>query len=272
MGTMHRRMAEISARKRQILELAAEGSTDKEIAQKLGISIETVLSHWKELRTQLGAPSRTAVLAQILSQDQSKQTALAEAERDELLFQLAESNHLRAELAEANEQLRQLTSRQANLMGETISKTDKKMSKVTTRLAHLEHLNDLTKKTRTLIHSGEYGASWRKYFMSESIEFSGTTTEQWVNGEVNFFDYMEPKYIERNIPQFAPFSQGTHRLALAYKVKTSNGDRHLLDLLTCEIPDDTGTGTYHGVTLDITEWSDSLIRLVNCGHIEPRDP
>lgn len=261
-------MGEISARKRQILELAAEGKTDKEIAQNLGIGFETVLSHWKELRTQLGAPSRTAVLAQILSQDQSKQTALAEAERDELLFQLAESNHLRAELAEANEKLRQLTEKQANLMRDTISHNDKKLSKVTTRLAHLEQLNDLCNKMHVIIHSGEYGASWRKHYMSDSIAFSGTTPEGWMNGSVNFFDFMEPKYIERNIPQFAPFSQGTHRLNLAYKVKTPIGERQMLDFLTCEIPDDSGTGTYQGVTLDITGWERTFLEFIAKAHIE----
>ena len=268
MGTLHPRMAEISARKRQILELAAEGSTDKEIAQKLGIGIETVLSHWKELRSQLGAPSRTAVLAQILSQDQSKQTALAEVEREELLFQLAESNHLRAELAEANEKLRQLTAKQATLMRDTITQSDRRLSKVSTRLESLEKLNDLCSKTGVVMHCGEYGASWRKHYISDGVSITGTTPEQWVSGEITFFDVMHERYIERNIPLFAPFSQGTHRLNLAYKVKTPDGDRQMLDFLLCEIPDDSGTGTYYGITIDITGWEECFLEFIAKGYIE----
>lgn len=48
----------------QIVELAAQGYTDKEISQLLGMSNHTVRTHWQRLREKLGVKNRTtAVLA-----------------------------------------------------------------------------------------------------------------------------------------------------------------------------------------------------------------
>lgn len=260
-------MQKITARKRQILELAAQGKTDKEIARELTISVETVLSHWKSLREDLGAPSRTAVLARILMQEQSVEVKLMQEDRDELLLQLAESSRLRIELDEANAKLTALSERQATMLSQTMANTDRKLALALKKVDHLEALDTLTKRTRVMVHEGEYGASWRKFYMSDSIEFTGTTGEQWINGEVNFFDYIHPEFIEKNISQFAPFSQGTHRLALSYLVRTPEGDRQILDLLTCEIADDTGTGKYYGLSVDITDWADRLVEMAKQGHL-----
>lgn len=262
----------ISKRKREVLELAAEGKTDKEIAASLQIGVETVHSHWKSLRAEFDVSSRTELLARVLIEEQTRQRSLLESEREELLFQLAESNRLRAELDAANATLKVLTEKQATLLSETLAATDKKLSVALKRLDHLEGLNALTRKNKVVLHEGEYGSSWRKYFMSESVDFSGSTNEQWVSGEVNFFDYILPEFIEPNIPQISQHPKGTHRVALNYLIKTPNGIRHMLDLLTCDIVDDLGTGKYHGVSIDITEWSENLIDLVKAGRLEVTIP
>jgi DNA-binding CsgD family transcriptional regulator len=50
-----------------ILELAARGRTDKEIAQEIGLSIHTVDYHWRHIRSRYGLSSRTAIVAQYLA-------------------------------------------------------------------------------------------------------------------------------------------------------------------------------------------------------------
>ena len=53
----------LSPRQTEIMRLAAEGMTDKEIAQRTGLSLGTLRSHWDRMRSRLGARSRGEVIA-----------------------------------------------------------------------------------------------------------------------------------------------------------------------------------------------------------------
>jgi|GEM_PF-4528502 len=68
------------ARERQVLELAARGQTDKEIARSLGITRDTVGTYWRRILTRFGASSRTEVVARA-SQIQAQQV-LGEQHRE----------------------------------------------------------------------------------------------------------------------------------------------------------------------------------------------
>ena len=57
------RKAGLSPRQTEIMHLAAEGLTDKEIAQATGLSLGTLRSHWDRMRARLGARSRGEVIA-----------------------------------------------------------------------------------------------------------------------------------------------------------------------------------------------------------------
>lgn len=60
---------ELSSRQREILKLAADGKTDKEIAQILCISPWSVRTYWDRLRNRLGASSRTQAVAMALESE-----------------------------------------------------------------------------------------------------------------------------------------------------------------------------------------------------------
>jgi len=49
-------------REREILRLVAEGCTDREVAERLGISPHTVATHLKRLRERAGCRSRAALV------------------------------------------------------------------------------------------------------------------------------------------------------------------------------------------------------------------
>jgi PAS domain S-box-containing protein len=53
----------LSEREKEVLFLAADGLTDKEIAQRLNIGTKTVRTYWDRMRTKLQAASRTQALA-----------------------------------------------------------------------------------------------------------------------------------------------------------------------------------------------------------------
>jgi len=54
------------SRQDQILLLAAEGMTDKEIAGRLGLSAETVGTYWRRILAKHNAASRTEVVAKVI--------------------------------------------------------------------------------------------------------------------------------------------------------------------------------------------------------------
>jgi PAS domain S-box-containing protein len=67
----------LSEREKEVLFLAGEGLTDKEIALRLDIGQKTVRTYWDRMRAKLGAASRTEVLAKAL---QTAYDAIAESE------------------------------------------------------------------------------------------------------------------------------------------------------------------------------------------------
>lgn len=68
----------LSEREKEVLFLAGEGLTDKEIALRLDIGQKTVRTYWDRMRAKLGAASRTEVLAKALH---SAMDAVGESEQ-----------------------------------------------------------------------------------------------------------------------------------------------------------------------------------------------
>lgn len=56
-------VSHLSERERRVIEFAAEGLVDKEIAAALGISLATVRTYWDRIRIKLKAMNRVHVVA-----------------------------------------------------------------------------------------------------------------------------------------------------------------------------------------------------------------
>ncbi|MEW6272911.1 MAG: response regulator [Thermodesulfobacteriota bacterium] len=54
---VQRRLATLTPRERQVLQLVCEGKTSKEIAQALGASVNTIQNHRARIMRKMGAPS-----------------------------------------------------------------------------------------------------------------------------------------------------------------------------------------------------------------------
>ena len=67
------------SRESQIMVLAAEGLTDKQISSQLGISPDTVSTYWRRILSRYNAASRTEVVAKMVRQQ--TELKLAEANR-----------------------------------------------------------------------------------------------------------------------------------------------------------------------------------------------
>lgn len=65
---------DLSDRERDIIRLAANGLNDKEVAEGLGISINTVRTYWRRMQVRLGKSSRLQVMAGLNSSEGPTQT------------------------------------------------------------------------------------------------------------------------------------------------------------------------------------------------------
>lgn len=104
--------AVIAPRIDQIMELAATGRTDKEIAAQLGISKHTVATHWKRLRERLGVTNRASAVNHFLQnrlelQNRQLQEANAELQR----LHRARQGEMSTMLSEAQRRIVELEAR-----------------------------------------------------------------------------------------------------------------------------------------------------------------
>jgi PAS domain S-box-containing protein len=68
----------LSDRERQILLLAAEDKTDKQIAEALGITESSIHTYWGRIRNKCGASSRGALIARCLGDELRAETETAD--------------------------------------------------------------------------------------------------------------------------------------------------------------------------------------------------
>jgi PAS domain S-box-containing protein len=82
------RQHELSARERQLIELAAKGHTDAEMAHELGIAVGTVATYWGRIRAKYGGCSRTELVATALEEEYEKAVCELRAKAEELTSRL----------------------------------------------------------------------------------------------------------------------------------------------------------------------------------------
>jgi DNA-binding CsgD family transcriptional regulator len=75
-------------REAQVLSLAAEGMTDRQISGELGISLATVDTYWRRIRAKFDASSRTEAVAKALNLRSSGTITLALQENNRLILEM----------------------------------------------------------------------------------------------------------------------------------------------------------------------------------------
>jgi PAS domain S-box-containing protein len=81
----------LSLREKQLIELAARGLTDAEMARDLGIAVGTVATYWGRIRSKYGGCSRTELVATALKESYEDTVDQLRARASELTSQLRTS-------------------------------------------------------------------------------------------------------------------------------------------------------------------------------------
>ena len=72
--------AKLTIRERQLLDSASAGFTDRETAEQLGISINTVSTYWKRLYNRLGVETRAQAVSHFAHWQHSPQNTVPNAD------------------------------------------------------------------------------------------------------------------------------------------------------------------------------------------------
>ncbi|TMB76383.1 MAG: hypothetical protein E6J46_11875, partial [Chloroflexi bacterium] len=120
-----------TARQVQILELAAQGQSDKEIATALGISVHTVRSHLQRLYRTHGLTNRAEAVAAWASQESPTAADAGFEERLAAAAQIGASARLAIQTIEAMTQL-ELVNRERAFVGLTALDWDARLAEVAT--------------------------------------------------------------------------------------------------------------------------------------------
>lgn len=60
------RKVELTGRQKEVMELVCAGKTDPQIADIMGLSVNTAKNHLRDIRRKLGAENRTLAVAKYL--------------------------------------------------------------------------------------------------------------------------------------------------------------------------------------------------------------
>jgi len=256
----------LTERQREIVQLAAKGCGDAEVANQLGISLHTVQSHWKRIREIYNSTSRGAIIASIVAETQNQRSNETDERNQYLLLQIAENQMLLEKLEEANKKLAEVLKENQRLLSEQMSATAKFRNQHGNRLERLEKLTSLLREQVVVIHEGEYGASWRKTFMTEAVDITGYAHEKWTDGEVTIYDVMRPEDTAHALKSLENMDGTNERCIIAYRAKDKDGNPILLiDFIKMEPFDEHGVGRYVAFSFNGTEWVDEFKKLVESG-------
>lgn len=98
----------LSEREEQVLLFATQGLTDKEIANKLGISTATVLTYWMRIRGKLGGSNRAELVAHSVRKDAADEIQLKQTENTQLLSEILRRMHAEEAVRQNEEKYRTL--------------------------------------------------------------------------------------------------------------------------------------------------------------------
>lgn len=146
-----------------ILSLAAKGLADKEIANKIGISVGTVRSYWQRMRDKTHARSRSEILSQNLRHSHSQ--AVSELQRARArIFALVEASPVGLALMDEEGHFSEVNPAFLALVGITQSEF------AASPIHEIAALKDLGSPTASVIVNGK-GAML--HVLRQSVELEG---------------------------------------------------------------------------------------------------
>lgn len=243
-------------REATLVNMAADGLTDQEIAHQLGISVHTVNTYWNRLRKRLNAPSRTAVLARLLVE----QAKLSEkALREELNRRLEAEARLRETLGLVEEELTETK----DAFGARIIQRLQIMQVANEKAKALARHEEALSALHGIIYQSSSVEPFQCIFMSDTGILESSERVRVLSGESSVYSYVEPTDMMRILSKIAPEDNfDKKRFAFLYRIQTLHGLRYFLSITRNHGQEGEDPTYFSGLAIDVQD-------LVDQGVIDP---
>lgn len=217
----------------RLVELAAQGMTDKAIAAATGLSVHTVDTHWKKLRARFETSSRTEVVAAALREK-------FEEERAELLRRIA---ILEANPAAANDH-----AAESQLAADAV----RELAQVKSEAERAESIEVALTTAEVVVYAIESDLPYRCRFVSHSLRHWGFDPTEFLAGKPSPTDLVYPPDLAVIHPCIQSLIDAGHRrLELTYRrVDRHGAPRWVIDRSVLR-DDGGGTRVILGAALDV---------------------
>ena len=169
----------------QVVERAAVGATDRQIAESLGVSVHTVGTYWKRLRTHWGLSTRAAVV-------QAHLRHRLERQERALVAELGRRTEAETSLQVAYDELKLI--HEVAEKGLTERLVELQRAAVAARRQEKAHalLDEATRAARAMAYDIETALPVVYRGLSPSAEAFGMDVERTLRGETTYYDLIHP--------------------------------------------------------------------------------
>lgn len=207
---------QLSRQEERVLALARQGLGDKQIAQELGLSPDTVRTYWQRIRVKVGAGTRAEIVATLSDQNTAAALHAVETEKNVLLQEILLRKSVEKALRASEQQWRQL----AEAMPQMVFVYD--------------------------------AASQGIYYNARFFEFTGVDPED-AKGDV-WQSVIHPDCLRKYGERLREPIKGSQPLELECRIRRSDGEFRWHIIRAVPVLDDRGrTARWYGTCTDIHE-------------------
>ncbi len=250
----------MARRGEEILGLAANGLTDKQIADRLKISVRTVESHWRRMREETGIPNRSGLLGSMLQEQLVREREIYDqkiAKLEEEIKDLAQKEaSTKALQAKFEDQVRE----RSRVLHEELSTLYDQVTKLKARHIEGDVLSAIVLKSSVLAYRIAFQAPHEVLYMSDSVRQFGYRPDDFTGGGAPLAVLVHPEDFSNVWSEaMLEFEKGRRMVDRRYRLIARNGDiRWVFERAVLELDEQESPVTIAAFVFDITHLGNDI--------------
>ncbi|MCB0826774.1 MAG: PAS domain-containing protein [Armatimonadetes bacterium] len=243
----------MSQRGDEILELAANGYSDKEIADQLMISVRTVEGHWKRLRDRTGQPNRAGVLGALYQQRLDNLRSDYESQLATLQNSLVERDSKEEELNNRFAAFEDQVRERSRILHEELNALHTQVSQLKSAGSE-NHLAQVILKSNVLAYRIRFSAPHECLYMSASVRQYGFRPDDFTERGTPVSLLIHPEDAPQVLSSaLLQFNDGADMVDRRYRIMSKRGEiRWVYDRAVVERDSNGNPESISAFAFDIT--------------------
>lgn len=246
----------------EILQLAATGLTDKQIAEELRISVRTVEGHWRRLREQTGIPNRSGLLGAMLRDKLNRERQQYEEEIARLQNHINNQENRELGLQQKYEDFEKLVRERAVILHEELNTLYQEVNRLKSKHIQDQTLANIVLKSNVLAVRVNYQAPHDCLYISESVRQFGYRPDDFTQARLHISNLIHPEDFTQAWSQaLQEFEQGNRLIDRRYRIVTRTGDiRWMFDRTVLELDPQEQPTSIASFAFDITHLGQDVVQ------------